>query len=135
MKNEEGYVRVQRTFKEIGEDWVEFFAPVHEGDKFALSFGTPEMLLQSTQKEINKMKEKIKYPELTFNFSCIARQYVLEDKKEEENILISQNFDSPLFGFATYGEIGPDKDFRKVKLYNETATIVSLKEKEVCGKT
>lgn len=130
FEDEEGYVRVQRTFKEIGKDWVEFFAPVHEGDKFTLSFGIPEMLLQSTQEEINKMKEKLKYPELTFNFSCIARQFVLEERREEENVLISQSFDSPLFGFATYGEIGPDKYFRKVKLYNETATIVSLKEKE-----
>ncbi|HIP42350.1 MAG TPA: hypothetical protein EYG91_00190, partial [Aquifex aeolicus] len=68
-------------------------------------------------------------PDLLLNFSCVARQYVLEDKREYENEIISQMLDAPLFGFSTYGELGPDKYFKKVKLYNETATLVALKER------
>ncbi|GAB6065228.1 hypothetical protein JCM9492_03200 [Aquifex pyrophilus] len=128
LEDEEGYVRIQRTFKEIGEDYVEFFAPVYEGGKFMLSFGTPEQIIENTKKEVEKVKRNIECPELILNFSCIARQYVLENMKEEENKVIAGELDAPLFGFATYGEVGPDRFFKKVKLYNETATFVALKE-------
>ncbi|HID66126.1 MAG TPA: hypothetical protein EYP32_04660, partial [Aquificaceae bacterium] len=30
LEGEEGYVKVQRTFKDLGEDYVEFFAPIYE---------------------------------------------------------------------------------------------------------
>ena len=129
LEGEEGYVKVQRTFKDLGEDYVEFFAPIYEGGKFMLSFGTPEMLLESAKKEVLRKKKKLDNPDLLLNFSCMARQYVLEDKREYENEIISQTLDAPLFGFATYGEIGPDRYFKKVKLYNETATLVALKER------
>ncbi|NPA33159.1 MAG: hypothetical protein GXO04_05990 [Aquificae bacterium] len=130
IEDKEGYVRVQRTFKSIGEDYVEFFAPVYEGSKFMLSFGTPEMLLESTREEVLRIKEHINSPDLLLNFSCAARQYVLEENTERENEIIAGVLDAPLFGFATYGELGPDKELKKVKLYNETATIVALKERE-----
>lgn len=129
LEEKEGYVRVQRTFKELGKDYVELFAPIYEGEKFMLSFGTPEMLLESTKKEVLRMKNRLGNPDLLLNFSCVARQYVLEDKREYENEIISQMLDAPLFGFSTYGELGPDKYFKKVKLYNETATLVALKER------
>jgi len=129
LEEEEGYVKVQRTFKELGKDYVEFFAPVYEGERFMLSFGEPNMLIENTKREILKIKNKLNTPDMLLNFSCIARQFVLENKRTLENEIISQILDAPLFGFATYGEIGPDKDFKKVKLYNETATVVALKER------
>ena len=130
LDDREGYVSVQRTFKSINEDSVEFFAPIPPDCKFMLSFGTPEILLESTQKEIERMKENITTADLVFNFSCIARQYVLEERREEENLLYAYHFDAPLFGFSTYGEIGPDKFKKKVKLYNETSLGIAIKERE-----
>jgi len=59
LDDKEGYVSVQRTFKSINEDSVKFFVPIPPDCKFMLSFGTPEMLLESAQKEIEKLKEKL----------------------------------------------------------------------------
>lgn len=129
LDDKEGYVSVQRTYKSVNDDSVEFFAPIPENCKFMLSFGSPETLLESTRAEIERMKKVVDTADLVFNFSCIARQYVLEDKKEEENLLYTYNFDAPLFGFATYGEIGPDKHMKKVKLYNETSLGIAIKER------
>lgn len=130
LDDKEGYVSVQRTYKSINEDSVEFFAPIPQDCKFMLSFGSPETLLESTQKEIEKMKQNIGTADVVFNFSCIARQYILEDRRGEENLLYTYHFDAPLFGFSTYGEIGPDKFRKKVKLYNETSLGIAIKERE-----
>jgi len=74
--------------------------------------------------------KKVSNPEVLFNFSCVARQYVLEDRQEEElqayrNTLKSVN----LFGFFTFGEIGPDPQYKSLKFYNETSLAVAMKEK------
>ena len=129
LDEKEGYVSIQRTFKEIKENSVEFFAPIPQNSKFMLSFGSPELLLESTLSEVRRMKQKLKSADVVFNFSCMARQYVLEERRDEENLIYALAFDSPVFGFATYGEIGPDKNFKSVKLYNETSLALALKER------
>jgi len=74
------------------------------------------------------MTKHLKKPDIIFNFSCIARQYVLADKQKSELEVYLNRFDAPLFGFFTFGEIGPDKAYKKLKLYNETSLIVGIKE-------
>ena len=66
---------------------------------------------------------------ISFNsFSCIAREYILANKQKEEVKIYYKIFKAPLFGFFTYGEIGPDKMHKKLKLYNETSLILAIKE-------
>lgn len=86
------------------------------------------MLLKEDEKTALKLKEKIS-PEIIFNFSCVAREYILDDKKLKENEIYSQILNAPLFGFFTYGEIGPDYSFQTSKLYNQSSLIVAIKEK------
>ncbi len=129
LDEEEGYVATVRTFQNLEKDYVEFFGPIKENQNFKLSFATPEELLNEDLKIAKKVKEKIGYVDLIFNFSCIARQYVLEDRKKEEVEIYTSTLNSYLFGFFTFGEIGPDKYFKKLKFYNETSLLLAVREK------
>jgi len=124
----DGYVATIRTIKDVKEEYVEFFGPVKRHQKFKFSFGDAEILLEEDKRNALDLKEKMPYPELIFNFSCIARQYVLEDKQREEIELYTSILNAHLFGFFTFGEIGPDKNFKKLKLYNETSLLLALEE-------
>ena len=130
LDDEEGYVSVVRTFKNISnKEFIEFFGPVKEGSKFKLSFGDPESLISADRKEASKLAYSMNNVELALNFSCIARQYVLENLQQEEIKIYSSLFNAPLFGFSTFGEIGPDRFFRKLKFYNQTSLIVAIRER------
>lgn len=129
LDDKEGYVATLRTIKGVTDEYVEFFGPVKKGDKFKFSFAENIELLKEDKKIALHIKEKISHPDLVLNFSCVARQYVLEDKKIEENKIYMNMLNSHLFGFFTFGEIGPDKFFNSLKFYNETSLIVALKEK------
>ena len=128
LDDKEGYVATVRTPASIKKNSVEFYGPVREGDKFKLSFATPDNLISEDILCAKKIKKNLKHVELAFNFSCIARQYVLEDRQEEELKVYASILDSHLFGFFTFGEIGPDKEFKKLKLYNETSLVVGVRE-------
>ncbi|MDN5380403.1 FIST C-terminal domain-containing protein [Thermodesulfobacterium sp.] len=129
LDDEEGYVATLRTFKKVAKDYVEFFGPIKEGQKLKLSFATPEELLKENFKIAKKVKERIEYCEILFDFSCTARQYVLEERQREEIEIYVSTLNSNLFGFFTFGEIGPDKHFKKLKFYNETSILLAMKER------
>ena len=129
LDEDDGYVATLRTFKEIGKDYVEFFGPVVSGQHFKLSFATAEDLLEESLKIARDVKNIITHPEFAVDFSCMARQYVLEDRQKEEPEIYASTLNCPLFGFFTFGEIGPDKYFKKLKLYNETSLLLAVREK------
>ena len=129
ISDKEGIVDVVRTFKNIKENYyVEFYGKIERNSNVKLSFATNTMLLDEDRKTALKLKEKIS-PELIFNFSCVAREFILDDKKMQENEIYSQILNAPLFGFFTYGEIGPNYKFTISKLYNQSSLVVALKEK------
>ena len=129
VSDKEGIVDVVRTFKGIKENYyVEFYGKIDRDSNVKLSFATNKMLLQEDKKTAMKLKEKIS-PELIFNFSCVAREFILDDKKMKENEIYSQILNAPLFGFFTYGEVGPDYKFTTSKLYNQSSLVVAIKEK------
>jgi hypothetical protein len=129
LSTKHGYTSKLRTVKGITDEYVEFFAPVKEGEYFKLSFATPEDLIAEDEKVSKKLIEKISNPELSFNFSCIARQYILEDMQDKELEAYMNSFKTNLFGFFTFGEIGPDKMYKKLNIYNETSLAVLMREK------
>ncbi|WP_028841782.1 FIST C-terminal domain-containing protein [Thermodesulfobacterium hveragerdense] len=129
LDDEEGYVATLRTFKKVEKDYVEFFGPIKEGQKLKLSFATAEELLQENLKIAKRVKERIGHSEIVFDFSCTARQYVLEERQKEEAEIYTSILNSNLFGFFTYGEIGPDRYFKKLKFYNETSIVLAMKER------
>jgi Uncharacterized conserved protein len=128
LDDQEGYVATMRTFKDVKDDYVEFFGPVKEGQHFKLSFATEKELLEESEKVAMEAKEVMKHPDLVFDFSCLARQYVLGELQQKEPEIYTAILDAPLFGFFTYGEVGPDKFYKKLKFYNETSVLLSIKE-------
>jgi len=118
-----------RTFKEMGDGWVEFYGPVKEGQKIKLSYGESTHLLKADRESAYKLAETLPEPELLFNFSCIARQYVLEDHQCEENQMYRNYLHAPLFGFFTFGEIGHDEGKKSLQFYNETSLLIGVAEK------
>jgi len=128
ISDKDGLVDVVRTFKDIKEnEYVEFFGKIEKDSFVKMSFATKEMLLEADEKTAIKIKKSIS-PELVFNFSCVAREFILDDKKEEENKIYSKILNAPLFGFFTYGEIGPNHNFEESKLYNQSSLVVAMKE-------
>ncbi|RMA93224.1 FIST N-terminal domain-containing protein [Hydrogenothermus marinus] len=130
LDDKEGYVAKLRTIADLKEDYVEFYGPLKDRQRFKLSFATADDLLKADKTSALKVNEKINgLSEIIFNFSCIARQYVLEDKQTQEIETYTSILNSHLFGFFTFGEIGPDKYFKKLKFYNETSLILAMREK------
>jgi len=117
-----------RAFRTMSEEWVEFFGPVREGQRIKLSYGEAEDLLAADRRSAAKLKKELPEPELLINFSCTARQYVLEEHQEMENLLYLEKMDAPLFGFFTFGEIGHDPQKRSLQFYNETSLVIGLRE-------
>ena len=128
IDDESGCVATLRTIKEIKDDHVVLFGPIKNGDKFKLSFAIPDDLIEEDREVAIRLKQRVNKPELAFNFSCIARQYIMEEKEIEEPKIYSNILNTNLFGFFTFGEIGPDKKFGNIKLYNETSVVVAMRE-------
>ncbi len=130
LNKNKGYISSVRTVKNITDKYVEFYANISEGDYFKLSFATKDELLKEDRKIACQISNKLKNIETIFNFSCLARQYVLEDKQQKEIEIYTNVFDVHLFGFFTAGEIAPNAEYDKLLFYNETSVFVVLKEKQ-----
>ena len=129
VSDKSGYVDVVRTFKDIKDnEYVEFFGKIPKNSHVKLSFANNDMLIKEDERVAREIKQNLA-PELVLNFSCVARQFILEEKEKEENITYSKILNAPVFGFFTYGEIGPNYHHTSAKLYNQSSLIVALKEK------
>ena len=126
---ERGYMNSLRTISKITDEYIEFFAPVKEGDFFKLSFATSEDLFAEDARIARTTMRQLRNPEIAFSFSCIARQYVLEEHQEREAQTYMDIFGSNLFGFFTFGEIGFDKAHKHLQFYNETSLITIMRER------
>ena len=126
----DGYVSTLRTVKKLNSDYVQFYGPVKIGQTFKLSFATKNDLIEEDTLIAKRLVKKLDDIEAAFNFSCVARQYILNDKQKEEQNVYVNIFDSHLFGYFTFGEIGPDIRYKKLKLYNETSLVCIMKEKD-----
>ena len=130
LSEENGYIKHYRTLNKIEDDYIKLFGPIEEGEFFKLSFALSEDLIKESKKIAKEVIKKIDFPELAFNFSCVARQYVLEDKQKEEPKTYIDIFNSEVFGFFTFGEIGIDKKYKNLTFHNETSLVAVLKEKQ-----
>jgi hypothetical protein len=127
---DEGLVSILRSLKSFAPDgsYMEFWGPIREGWKFRFSFAMKENLLKADVEEAIKIQKVLNTVELGFNFSCVGRQYIMEDLHTEEAKNYASIFNAPLFGFFTFGEIGPDKYRKKLKYYNQTSVVVGVRE-------
>lgn len=130
VSDKTGYVEVVRTFKDIKDgEYVEFFGILEPSELIKLSFATEQMLLDSDEQTAKNIKKKMPLVDLAFNFSCVAREYILAERQHEESLIYTRIFNAPLFGFFTFGEVGPNADGTSTKLYNQSSLVVALKEK------
>jgi len=130
LSEERGYVKHYRTISDIKDNYIELFGPAEENEFFKLSFALDEDLIEEDKRVARKLKHKIASSEITFNFSCVARQYVLEDNQDKESKSYIDILGTNLFGFFTFGEIGIDKKYKNLTFHNETSLVAVLKEKE-----
>ena len=128
LENKNSYVSSMRAIKDVKYDYVEFFANLKEKEYFKLSFATFDELIESDEKVANSLLKKLNNPEFSFVFSCVARQYILEEHQKDEVKAYTKIFDTHLFGFFTFGEIAPDIKYKNLMFYNETSIPVIMKE-------
>jgi hypothetical protein len=126
--NDEGELLALRTFKDFTDRYVEVWAPIEKGQKVKLAIVIPDEILRDTEMVAQSVKEKIGFTELVLNFSCIARQYTLEDRAQEEVEIYGKKLNAPIFGFFTCGEIALGIHGKKLKLHNQTSVVVALRE-------
>jgi len=126
--NGDGQPVALRTFKSFTETSIEVWAPVESGVKVKLSLVVVEEILKDTEFVARRVKEKIGFADVCFDFSCAARQVTLEDKAQEELIIYGREIDAPLFGFFTHGEIAPDLSGRRLELHNQTSVCLVMRE-------
>jgi len=126
IKRENFYI--PRTFKDIKENfYIEFFGNFKTNDNYIqMSFANKEILLKEDEKEAKKLKEELKNIELVFDFSCVAREYILKDKKIEEQYIFAKTLNAPLFGYFTFGEIQSIKN--EIINFNQTTLLIGVRE-------
>ena len=115
---------------------ITFAASIPEGKEVTLTYSSRNSIIRGSTlaaKQVQKTLGKSK-PKLVLMFSCVARKMVLGRRTNEEinsvRKVIGRNV--PVFGFYTYGEIGPiDKRIRSLKStrwHNETVVLWTLGE-------
>lgn len=89
-------------------------------------------VIESTCRKVNEFYDHHHSTDLLVLFSCMARHNALGPSIAEEIGHAWQNWKKPLIGFFTYGEIG-NNGTSSCDFYNETFTMVSIKEKSHGG--
>jgi hypothetical protein len=85
-------------------------------------------IIESTRNRVDEFYRQNKETDVLILFSCMARHNALGPTISEEIDGAWQNWNKPLIGFFTYGEIGNNLH-GACDFYNETFTMVSLKQK------
>jgi hypothetical protein len=105
-----------------------FAGSVPKGSQVTFSSSPGFEIIESTRKKIQEFYGGIQGTDLLVLFSCMARHMALGPSISEEITEAWQNWQKPLIGFFTYGEIGSNFQAR-CDFHNETFTMVSIKEK------
>ncbi|WP_456401123.1 FIST signal transduction protein [Persephonella sp.] len=113
-----------------------FYGEVLRGSRIKLSTGDSEDILIDVKIRSEEfesiMNERGFIPDVVFNITCTARNYILlgeNYENKEQEIYYEKLSNIPFTGFLTFGEIGPDRMGKAGKFYNETSILVGLKER------
>ena len=120
-------IEALRVIKDFTDDYIELWGPIKEGDKLKLSIVLSTELLKDAEETARKLKANFGIADFCFNFSCIAREKVLEQFEEKEIEIYGRLLNAPLFGFFTHGEIARKNG--TLKVHNLTSVIVAVRER------
>jgi len=117
------------------EGSVTYAASIPEGKEVTLTYSSRSTIINGSKLSAYQAKKTLKgKAKLILMFSCVARKMVLGRRTNEEVNLVKSVFGKniPIFGFYTYGEIGPiDKrvtTLRNTRWHNETVVLYVLGE-------
>jgi hypothetical protein len=105
-----------------------FAGTVPQGATVTFSSSPGFEVVEFTRNKVIAFYEKNKQADYLILFSCMARHNALGPMISEEIDQAWGNWNIPLIGFFTYGEIGNNYN-STCDFYNETFTLVSIKEK------
>ena len=124
--DEDERITALRVIKTFSADYVELWGPIKDGDKVRLSIALNTELLKDAERTAKRLKSEFGIAELCLDFSCVAREKILEESEMEEAKTFGKELDAPLFGYFTHGEVAT-KD--RLKLHNLTSVIVVMRER------
>jgi class 3 adenylate cyclase len=121
------YLRVPGGYdKEKGS--ILFAGEITEGSEIQLTEASREYILNDLEKssKIEIITENHFSPRVAFAFSCIMRKHILGTRVKREIEILKDTLpkDLPIFGFYTFGEIGPFIGESKSHLHN--CTMINL---------
>ena len=125
--NEGNEIEALRVIRSFTDDYIELWGPVKEGERLKLSIVLSTELIKDAEKTAKNLKESFGMADFCFNFSCIAREKILEQFEEKEIELYGRLLNAPLFGFFTHGEVA--KKNGKLRIHNLTSVIAAVRER------
>lgn len=102
---------------------------VEEGDRFKFSMSPGFQVIENTVDAFVNWCQKDCEPDAAIFFSCIGRHAALGPMIGDEISGIYQQWEKPMIGFFSYGEIGATID-GPCDFHNETCSVVLLKERD-----
>ncbi len=107
-----------------------FTGEVPEQAKVQITYATSDHIVGAAKDSIKQALERYpgEKPAAVFLFSCAARRWLLGHRTREEYELGQQLIDTtvPVFGFYTFGEIGPLEMGAHVRYHQETLVTVLI---------
>ena len=113
------------------EGTISLAASIPEGSPITLTTASRGDIINGARLAAEQAKESLQgaEPQAILMFSCVGRKLVLGRRTQEEVVAVKKVLgeDVPLFGFYTYGEIGPIDKLREqlatTKFHNETVVL------------
>lgn len=101
---------------------------IKEGEKVSFSVSSGFSILSKTREETMRFYEKHSNADLLFLFSSVSRNVSLGPLVTTEIKLAPLKWKTPLIGMFSYGEWGTVEETKKPIFYNQSFTLVTIKE-------
>lgn len=101
---------------------------IKEGDQFRFSISPGLEVIENTIVEFSQFSQEIPEADALLLFSCKGRHAALGPFIEDEIKGIYDNWQKPMIGFLSYGEIGNVRN-GACEFHNETCSLVIIKER------
>lgn len=134
IESNDGGKAVVRSVTSIDEQTgaMTFAGDIPEGSVVRFMKANVDRLTAAAANAASLSSAGMEQIDLAFLISCVGRKHVLKDRTEEELEVVQEILGEavPLFGFYSYGELGPADPNGACTLHNQTMTITTFHESE-----